>query len=72
MLNAVIVFMLCLQASWLAIPPRAQAQKLEQIVAEAKKEGEVTLMASTSTFGGKKGFAELEAISPNVTGSKVS
>src|SRR5258705_643889 len=38
----------------------AQAQKLEQIVAEAKKEGEVTLIASASTFGGKKGFAELE------------
>ena len=40
----------------------AQAQKLEQIVAEAKKEGEVTLVASSSTFGGKKGFAELEAL----------
>jgi ABC-type Fe3+ transport system substrate-binding protein len=40
----------------------ASAQKLEQIVAEAKKEGEVTLMASASTFGGKKGFAELEAL----------
>ena len=38
----------------------AQAQKLEQIVAEAKKEGEVMLVASASTFGGKKGFAELE------------
>ena len=37
-----------------------QAQKLEQIIAEAKKEGEVTLVASASTFGGKKGFAELE------------
>jgi iron(III) transport system substrate-binding protein len=37
------------------------AQSLEQIVAGAKKEGEVTLVASASTFGGKKGFAELEA-----------
>ena len=46
----------------LLLPPLAQAQKLEQIVAEAKKEGEVTLVASTSTFGGKKGFAELEAL----------
>ena len=34
---------------------------LEQLVAGAKKEGEVTLIASASTFGGKKGFAELEA-----------
>lgn len=38
-----------------------QAQSLEQLVAGAKKEGEVTLVASASTFGGKKGFAELEA-----------
>ena len=38
----------------------AQAQTLDQIVADAKKEGEVTLVASASTFGGKKGFAELE------------
>jgi ABC-type Fe3+ transport system substrate-binding protein len=37
------------------------AQSLEQLVAAAKKEGEVTLVASASTFGGKKGFAELEA-----------
>ena len=37
-----------------------QAQTLEQIISEAKKEGEVTLVASASTFGGKKGFAELE------------
>src|SRR3954470_22739272 len=39
----------------------AAAQTLDQIVAEAKKEGEATLIASASTFGGKKGFAELEA-----------
>jgi len=37
------------------------AQSLEQIIAGAKKEGEVTLVASASSFGGKKGFAELEA-----------
>jgi ABC-type uncharacterized transport system YnjBCD substrate-binding protein len=46
----------------LLLPTLAQAQKLEQIVAEAKKEGEVTLVASASTFGGKKGFADLEAL----------
>ena len=38
-----------------------QAQSLEQLLAGAKKEGEVTLVASASTFGGKKGFTELEA-----------
>jgi iron(III) transport system substrate-binding protein len=46
----------------LLLPTLGYAQKLEQIVAEAKKEGEVTLVASASTFGGKKGFAELEAL----------
>src|SRR5215475_12881923 len=40
----------------------AEATTLEQLVAGAKKEGEVTLLASASTFGGKKGFAELEAV----------
>src|SRR4029434_9375963 len=39
----------------------AEATTLEQLVAGAKKEGEVTLIPSASTFGGKKGFAELEA-----------
>ena len=38
-----------------------QAQSLEQLIVGAKKEGEVTLVASASSFGGKKGFAELEA-----------
>jgi ABC-type Fe3+ transport system substrate-binding protein len=59
MLKFVSGAILCLLLS--AATP-AGAQKLEQIVAEAKKEGEVTLMASASTFGGKKGFAELEAL----------
>src|SRR5918992_1064953 len=62
MLNLTVLFMLCLQALVVTAPALAQAQKLEQIVAEAKKEGEVTLVASASTFGGKKGFAELENI----------
>ena len=59
MLKFVIAAVYCL---WLFTASAAQAQKLEQIVAEAKKEGEVTLVASSSTFGGKKGFAELEAL----------
>ncbi len=46
----------------LFVPQLVHGQKLEQIVAEAKKEGEATLVASASTFGGKKGFAELEAL----------
>ncbi|HEX2229712.1 MAG TPA: hypothetical protein VHM64_21470, partial [Candidatus Binatia bacterium] len=39
----------------------ANAQTLEELIAAARKEGEMTLVASASTFGGKKGFAELEA-----------
>ncbi len=49
----------CLAIIFAAYP--LQAQSLEQLIAGAKKEGEVTLVASASTFGGKKGFAELEA-----------
>ena len=60
--SVIVVFIFSLQALLLVGAPPAQAQKLEQIVAEAKKEGEVTLVASASTFGGKKGFAELENI----------
>ncbi|HEY7220000.1 MAG TPA: hypothetical protein VH985_16555 [Candidatus Binatia bacterium] len=60
MRNAIVVLILSLQALFLATS--ARAQKLEQIIADAKKEGEVTLVASASTFGGKKGFAELESL----------
>jgi ABC-type Fe3+ transport system substrate-binding protein len=60
MLHVMVILMLCLQALLVTAPDLAQAQKIEQIVTEAKKEGEVTLVASASTFGGKKGFAELE------------
>ena len=61
-LKGVIAVLKLIIAVLLLLPPLAQAQKLEQIVAQAKKEGEVTLVASASTFGGKKGFAELEAL----------
>jgi ABC-type Fe3+ transport system substrate-binding protein len=56
--NDMVALIVSLLTLTIAVP--ARAQKLEQIVAEAKKEGEVTLVASASTFGGKKGFAELE------------
>jgi ABC-type Fe3+ transport system substrate-binding protein len=38
-----------------------KGETLEQLVAGAAKEGEVTLLASAATFGGKRGFTELEA-----------
>jgi iron(III) transport system substrate-binding protein len=59
MFTAVAALAACLAIIFAALP--LQAQSLEQLIAGAKKEGEVTLVASASTFGGKKGFAELEA-----------
>lgn len=52
---------LILAVALFLLPRAAISQTFDQIIAEAKKEGEVTLVASSSTFGGKKGFAELEA-----------
>ena len=72
MLNAVIVFMLCLQAFWLAIPPMAQTQKLEQVIADAKKEGEVTLVQALRPSSAKKALPSWKIFSPSVTASKVS
>ncbi len=52
----------CLLASFVSAHRRvAAAETLEQLVAGAKNEGDVTLLASASTFGGKKGFGEIEA-----------
>jgi len=61
MLRIITVVGACLMISLATASHSAAQETLEQIVAGAKKEGEVTLMASASTFGGKKGFAELEA-----------
>ena len=59
MLRTIAVLTACLSFALSAY--LAKAQTLEQLIAGAKKEGEVTLVASASTFGGKKGFTELEA-----------
>jgi ABC-type Fe3+ transport system substrate-binding protein len=56
-----VVTLLCLQVLLAAAAVAFAQETLEQLIAGAKKEGEVTLLASASTFGGKKGFAELEA-----------
>jgi len=60
MLRAIPVATCMLILSAAAYPAKAQ-EALEQLIDGAKKEGEVTLVASASTFGGKKGFADLEA-----------
>ena len=59
MLRTIALLIACLLFALRTDP--VEAQTLEQLIAGAKKEGEVTLVASASTFGGKKGFAELEA-----------
>ncbi len=57
-----LIVVLCLHMLAVGVYQAVAAEEtLEQLVAGAKKEGEVTLIASASTFGGKKGFAELEA-----------
>jgi ABC-type Fe3+ transport system substrate-binding protein len=60
MLKTIAVAGACL-AMLLARPDPALSEPLEQLIAAAKSEGELTLMASASTFGAKKGFANLEA-----------
>ncbi|HEX2386161.1 MAG TPA: extracellular solute-binding protein, partial [Candidatus Binatia bacterium] len=42
-------------------PICATAQSVEQLVAGAAKEGEITFVAGSETFGGRKGFADLAA-----------
>ena len=36
-------------------------ESLDDVVAAAKKEGEMTFIAGAQTYGGRKGFAEIEA-----------
>src|SRR5215510_13087041 len=59
MLNLIVA--LCFHLLVLGVHQVKAQETLEQLVAGAKKEGEVTLIASASSFGGKKGFSELEA-----------
>ena len=64
MIRLIAVAILCLQVLGLSAPvalAAAVGESLDQLVAAGKKEGEVTLLASASTFGGKKGFSDLEA-----------
>jgi hypothetical protein len=44
-----------------APPPRAAAEPLEPLIAAAKSEKELFFIAGPTTFGGKKGLAEIEA-----------
>jgi maltose-binding protein MalE len=60
MVRVIVLNILLLQAFGFSAPAIA-AETLDQLIAAGKKEGEVTLLASASTFGGKKGFSDLEA-----------
>ena len=46
------------------------AESVDQFIAGAKKEGELALVAGSETFGGRKGFAELEAAFNKTSASK--
>jgi ABC-type Fe3+ transport system substrate-binding protein len=56
----VVTTLFLLSALGIAHPSKA-AETLDQLIAGAKKEGELVLVAGAETFGGRKGFAELEA-----------
>ena len=61
MVRGIVLNILFLQIFRLGAPATTAAETLDQLLAAGKKEGEVTLLASASTFGGKKGFSDLEA-----------
>jgi hypothetical protein len=51
----------CSFALLFAAAPSFSADTLESLIAGAKKEEEITFIAGAQTFGGKKGFADLES-----------
>ncbi len=61
MIRGIAAAIFCLQLFGTAGSFLFASETIDQLVAAGKKEGEVTLLASASTFGGKKGFAELES-----------
>ena len=50
MIRRLAYWVLVMQALALICSQSSNAQKLEQVIADAKKEGEVTLVASASTW----------------------
>jgi ABC-type Fe3+ transport system substrate-binding protein len=52
---------LALVAVWLVAAQGFAAESVESLIAGAKKEDEITFVAGAQTFGGRKGFADLEA-----------
>src|SRR4051812_29424829 len=61
MIRGIATAIFCLQLFGTAGSFLFAAETIDQLVAAGKKEGELTLLASASTFGGKKAFAELES-----------
>ena len=53
--------LLCLPVVFTAWPGFGQAETLEQLISAAKSEKELFFIAGPTTFGGKKGLAEIEA-----------
>ena len=49
----------------------AGARNLDSLIAAAKKEDELVFIAGTSTFGGRKGLADLEAAFNKRFGTKM-
>jgi iron(III) transport system substrate-binding protein len=60
-MNHVTIIVAAAVASLVVISTRALAETVEQLVAGAAKEGEITFVAGSESFGGRKGFADLAA-----------
>ena len=58
--GADVVTILCLLLALGVTHPLNAAESFDQFIAGAKKEGELAIVAGSETFGGRKGFAELE------------
>lgn len=58
--SEVVIALFLLLALGVTHPSKA-AESLDQLIAGAKKETEIGLVAGAETFGGRKGFGELEA-----------
>jgi iron(III) transport system substrate-binding protein len=57
----VLPLLLCLPLIFISWRGLGEAQTLEQLISAAKNEKELSFVAGPTTFGGKKGLAEIEA-----------
>jgi ABC-type Fe3+ transport system substrate-binding protein len=69
--SRIVVFLVFVSVLALAFPSQA-ADTLDQLIAGARKESELVFVAGSETFGGRKGFAELESALNKKFGTKAT